>query len=63
MGAMKTFMMGVQELIDPDLSLEENIKANIDKKVSVRGEKFSVNMDDIKFAYDTIKGEENNYGF
>ena len=29
MGAMKTFMMGVEELIDPDLSLEENIKANM----------------------------------
>jgi len=58
MGAMKIFMMGVEELIDPDLTLEENIKANIDSKVIVRGEKFSINMDDIKFAYHSIKGEE-----
>ena len=30
MGAMKWFLMGVEELINPDKTLEENIKMNKD---------------------------------
>ena len=57
MGAMKWFMMGVEDLIDPDKSLEENIQMNISNKVEVRGEKFGVSSNDIEYAYNSIKNE------
>tara|TARA_R100001530_G_C4294211_1_gene148812 strand:+ start:388 stop:576 length:189 start_codon:yes stop_codon:yes gene_type:complete len=57
MGAMKWFMMGVEELVDPDKSLEENIKTNIGNKVEVRGEKFGVSSNDIEYAYNSMKAE------
>ena len=57
MGAMKWFMMGVEDLIDPDKSLKENIKVNINNKVEVRGEKFGVSSNDIEYAYNSIKNE------
>ena len=57
MGAMKWFMMGVEELIDPDKTEEENYEMNKDNKVLVRGEKFSITKDDISYAYATIKGD------
>ena len=51
MGAMKWFMMGVQDLIDPEKTEEENYEMNKDNKVLVRGEKFSISKDDISYAY------------
>ena len=57
MGAMKWFMMGVEDLIDPDKSLEENIKTNIGNKVEVRGKKFGVSSNDIEYAYNSMKDE------
>ena len=57
MGAMKWFMMGVEDLIDPDKSLKENIKANVGNKVEVRGEKFGVSSSDIEYAYSSVMSE------
>jgi hypothetical protein len=57
MGAMKWFMMGVEDLVDLDKSLEENIKTNIGSKVEVRGKKFGVSSDDIEYAYNSMKDE------
>ena len=57
MGAMKWFMMGVQDLIDPDKTEEENYNMNKDNKVLVRGEKFSITKDDISYAYAQTKNE------
>ena len=51
MGAMKWFLMGVEELINPNKTLEENIEMNKDNKVEVRGEKFGITKDDIEYAY------------
>ena len=63
MGAMKWFLMGVEELINPDKTLEENIKMNRDNKVEVRGEKFGITKDDIEYAYGRImqEGEQDGY--
>ena len=63
MGAMKWFLMGVEELIDPDKTLEENIKMNKNEKVEVRGEKFGISKDDIEYAYGRVmqEGESNGY--
>ena len=63
MGAMKWFMMGVEELIDPDKTLTENINMNKDSKVEVRGEKFGVHKDDIEYAYGRVmqEGELDGY--
>ena len=58
MGAMKWFMMGVEELIDPDKTLTENIKMNKDNKVEVRGEKFNVHKNDIEHAYISVTQED-----
>ena len=60
MGAMKWFMMGVEELIDPDKTEEENYEMNKNNKVLVRGEKFSITKDDISYAYATKKGDPRN---
>ena len=57
MGAMKWFMMGVEELIDPDKTEEENYEMNKNNKVLVRCEKFGVTKDDISYAYATVKGD------
>ena len=57
MGAMKWFMMGVEDLIDPDKSLKENIKANVGNKVEVRGEIFGVSSSDIEYAYNSVTSE------
>ena len=57
MGAMKWFMMGVQDLIDPEKTEEENYEMNKDNKVLVRGEKFSITKDDISYAYAQTKNE------
>lgn len=57
MGAMKWFMMGVQDLIDPNKTEEENYNMNKDNKVLVRGEKFSITKDDISYAYAQTKNE------
>ena len=57
MGAMKWCMMGVEDLIDPDKSLKENIKANVGNKVEVRGEKFGVSSSDIEYAYNSVTSE------
>jgi|TARA_A100000172_G_scaffold81120_1_gene73113 hypothetical protein len=57
MGAMKWFMMGVQDLIDPNKTEEENYTMNKDNKVLVRGEKFSITKDDISYAYAQTKNE------
>ena len=57
MGAMKWFMMGVEELIDPDKTEEENYEMNKNNKVLVRGEKFGITKDDINYAYATVKGD------
>ena len=57
MGAMKWFMMGVEDLIDPDKSLKENIKANVGNKVEVRGEKIGVSSSDIEYAYNSVTSE------
>jgi|TARA_R110002124_G_scaffold120209_2_gene278112 hypothetical protein len=57
MGAMKWFMMGVEDMIDPDKTEEENYQMNKNNKVLVRGEKFSITKDDISYAYATIKGD------
>ena len=57
MGAMKWFMMGIEELIDPDKSLKENIEMNKTSKVEVRGEKFNVHKSDIEHAYNSMKDE------
>jgi|TARA_R110001592_G_scaffold116068_3_gene317093 hypothetical protein len=57
MGAMKWFMMGVQDLIDPEKTEEENYEMNKDNKVLVRGEKFSISKDDISYAYAQSKDE------
>ena len=57
MGAMKWFMMGVQDLIDPNKTEEENYTMNKDNKVLVRGEKFSITKDDISYAYAQMKNE------
>ena len=63
MGAMKWFLMGVEELIDPDKTLEENVEMNKDSKVEVRGEKFGITKDDIEYAYGIVmqEGEPNGY--
>jgi len=63
MGAMKWFLMGVEELIDPDKTLKENIEMNKDSKVEVRGEKFGVHKDDIEYAYGRVmqEGELDGY--
>ena len=59
MGAMKWFMMGVEELIDPDKTFTENINMNKDSKVEVRGEKFNVHTNDIEHAYIAVtQGDE-----
>jgi|TARA_R110000765_G_scaffold388953_1_gene481342 hypothetical protein len=58
MGAMKWFMMGVQDLIDPDKTEEQNYEMNKNNKVLVRGEKFGVTKDDISFAYSQVKSED-----
>ena len=59
MGAMKWFMMGVEELIDPDKTLIQNIEMNQDSKVEVRGEKFNVHKSDIEHAYISLtQGDE-----
>ena len=58
MGAMKWFMMGVQDLIDPNKTEEENYNMNKDNKVLVRGEKFSITKDDISYAYAQTKFHE-----
>ena len=57
MGAMKWFMMGVEELIDPNKTEEENYEMNKNNKVLVRGEKFGITKDDINYAYATVKGD------
>ena len=57
MGAMKWFMMGVEDMIDPDKTEEENYEMNKNNKVLVRGEKFCVTKDDISYAYATVKGD------
>ena len=57
MGAMKWFMMGVEDMIDPDKTEEENYEMNKNNKVLVRGEKFSITKDHISYAYATIKGD------
>ena len=57
MGAMKWFMMGVEDMIDPNKTEEENYQMNKNNKVLVRGEKFGVTKDDISYAYTTIKGD------
>ena len=57
MGAMKWFMMGVQDLIDPDKTEEENYNMNKSNKVLVRGEKFGITKDDISYAYAQVKDE------
>lgn len=54
---MKWFMMGVQDLIDPNKTEEENYNMNKDNKVLVRGEKFSITKDDISYAYAQTKNE------
>ena len=63
MGAMKWFLMGVEELIDPDKTLEENVTTNINNKVEVRGEKFGITKDDIEYAYGRVmqEGELDGY--
>ncbi|HBZ38827.1 MAG TPA: hypothetical protein DEO59_10255 [Balneola sp.] len=63
MGAMKWFLMGVEELIDPDKTLEENVTTNINNKVEVRGEKFGITKDDIEYAYGRVmqEGEQDGY--
>ena len=63
MGAMKWFLMGVEELIDPDRTLEENVTTNINNKVEVRGEKFGITKDDIEYAYGRVmqEGEQDGY--
>jgi len=63
MGAMKWFLMGVEELIDPDKTLEENVTTNINNKVEVRGEKFGITKDDIEYAYGRVmqEGEMDGY--
>ena len=63
MGAMKWFLMGVEELIDPDKTLEENVTTNINNKVEVRGEKFGITKDDIEYAYGRVmqEGEQDEY--
>jgi len=55
--------MGVEELIDPDKTLEENVTTNINNKVEVRGEKFGITKDDIKYAYGRVmqEGEQDEY--
>ena len=60
---MKWFLMGVEELIDPDKTLEENVEMNKDSKVEVRGEKFGVHKDDIEYAYGRVmqEGEQDGY--
>ena len=61
MGAMKWFMMGVEELIATDKTLTENINMNKDCKVEVRGEKFNVHKNDIEHAYITVtQGDEHD---
>lgn len=61
MGAMKWFLMGVEELINPDKTLEENIEMNKDNKVEVRGEKFNVHTNDIEHAYISVtQGDEHD---
>ena len=61
MGAMKWFMMGVEELIDPNKTLTENIAINKDSKVEVRGEKFNVHTNDIEHAYIAVtQGDEHD---
>tara|TARA_Y100001951_G_C11075601_1_gene148495 strand:- start:327 stop:518 length:192 start_codon:yes stop_codon:yes gene_type:complete len=62
MGAMKWFMMGVEELINPDKTLKENIEMNKDSKVEVRGEKFGVTQNDIEFAFNKVTNEGDEYG-
>ena len=42
MGAMKWFMMGVEDMIDPNKTEEENYEMNKNNKVLVRGEKFGI---------------------
>ena len=63
MSAMKWFLMGVEELIDPDKTLKENIEMNKNNKVEVRGEKFGITKDDIEYAYGIVmqEGEPNGY--
>ena len=63
MGAMKWFLMGVEELINPDKTLEENVTTNINNKVEVRGEKFGITKDDIEYAYGRVmqEGEQDGY--
>ena len=63
MGAMKWFLMGVEELIDPDKTLEENVEMNKDSKVEVRGEKFGVHKDDIEYAYGRVMQEGDQDGY
>ena len=58
MGAMKWFMMGVEDLIDPNKTLTENIDMNKDNKVEVRGEKFNVHKNDIEHAYSKMTGDD-----
>ena len=59
MGAMKWFMMGVEELIDPNKTVTENIDMNKNSKVEVRGEKFNVHKNDIEHAYISVtQGDE-----
>ena len=55
--------MGVEELIDPDRTLEENVTTNINNKVEVRGEKFGITKDDIEYAYGRVmqEGEQDGY--
>ena len=61
MGAMKWFMMGVEELIDTNKTLTENINMNKDSKVEVRGEKFNVHTNDIEHAYISVtQGDEHD---
>ena len=61
MGAMKWFMMGVEDLIDPNKTLTENIDMNKDNKVEVRGEKFNVHKNDIEHAYIKMTGDDDEY--
>ena len=61
MGAMKWFMMGVEELIAPNKPLTENIDMNKDNKVEVRGEKFNVHKNDIEHAYIKMTGDDDEY--
>ena len=63
MGAMKWFLMGVEELIDPDKTLEENVEMNKDSKVEVRGENFGVHKDDIEYAYGRVMQEGDQDGY